>query len=197
MQAPRGLAAVIAACFAAPACAGDPPSLYAAFALDTGRAPVTVSIPFDATHWHVGAPDGPPASFDEVRRALASLQRVEIGARCGGWVYGATAYPCGFAVEVAGARRDGGQPFAAIATGWSAGRDAGAATASSFGGGAQARHRVAVRVPGVAFADGASHDALVFRIRALSNPLAPALNYERASGLAVLYPNAAVVAESD
>ena len=86
--------------------AGPDVVLVHAFKVPIGESWGPVSINLSSGGWRVGGPDGPLASDGQLRVVLRSLVAAEVGARCTGWVSGATAYPCGFSlreIDLAGA----------------------------------------------------------------------------------------------
>ena len=171
------------------------PTLVATFHLAPGLGWTTVRLDVGVVAWRVGSAAGPLASDEQLRAVLAQLQSVEVGARCTGWVEGATSYPCGFDVE---ARRPGAPAFGARRYGLETSaegrtRTAGRATPQMQAAGLiaplpDAEAFVGVRVPAglIGMVSGtASGTAIDLRVRPLSNPLVPS-SFDRASGAVLL-----------
>jgi hypothetical protein len=177
--------------------AGPDVVLVHAFKVPIGESWGPVSINLSSGGWRVGGPDGPLASDGQLRVVLRSLVVAEVGARCTGWVSGATAYPCGFSlreIDLAGAVE---ARYAAIAVDEQsvvAARDnvevdlpadqhASVPRSPRLDG----ERFVGLRMPSAYLGDQsqAFGGTLRFEIRALSNVLVPS-KFDRGSGLVIL-----------
>lgn len=191
---------VLASAMAPPvACAQeDSVVLVHRFKLPAGLAWGRITVNLAPSQWRVGSADGPAASEAQLRAALGALNGISIGARCAGWVEGATSYPCGIAVasvDLAGTVRE---RFASISADWqpspgaSSRRLPGTDTPAFRASGLLAPVLDTPRFVSVAMASPFLGDKSVafgarfeFQIRAVSNPLVPS-QFERDSGTVTL-----------
>lgn len=192
-------AAALLAVSATHAQATDAPeadALYHRFAIPTRLSWGEVRVPLSPEAWRVGHPGGPPASEAQLSAALADAAGIEIGARCTGWVEGATVYPCGFALRDFGFAGSAGERFAGIAVDLeqpdadarrrSLGRRRELEAAGLIAPVLDAPRFVAVRVPPRYLErNGAFGTTITFGFRAVSNPLVPSL-FDREGGATVI-----------
>jgi hypothetical protein len=92
----------LTACFLAvtlQASAQEPLSLYQRFRLPDAEAWGEIAVDLSAGQWRVGAPDGPPATEEQIRSTLGEVGSLVIAGRCASTVDGPTSYPCSLAVR--------------------------------------------------------------------------------------------------
>jgi hypothetical protein len=155
-----------------------------------------VGVKFAPEVWRVGNPSGPVAKAAQLRMVLGTLSGIEIGGRCTGWVEGAAAYPCGFAVRSLGIDSQVGDRYSGVATDWTP--DPTRAQAAIDARPQANMHGlisplpdtqrfVGLQVPPHQLGDPhhAFGSRLAFEIRVVSNPLVPSL-FDRATGQVIL-----------
>jgi hypothetical protein len=180
---------VVFAVQAQPASAAPPDDnvLVHRFTIPPGQTWGTISLPLLPADWRVGHIDGPRANEAHLRGILGRLVGIEIGARCTGWVEGASDYPCGFVVrgfDVAGAVVE----RLSIVSHWAA-PDAQRAQSALQ----NLDHPMLLDVSRLVHFRAPLPDAghspfgreLQFEIRAVSNPLLPS-EFDRGSGMVIL-----------
>ena len=155
-----------------------------------------VDVKFGAEAWRVGSPAGPVANAAQLHVVLGALTGIEIGGRCTGWVEGATAYPCGYAVRSLGVEGQAGDRFSGMVMDWTPDpKRAKAAIRARPQADMQGLisplldnpRFVGLQVPPHQLGDPRQvHGSrLVFEIRAVSDPLVPSV-FDRISGQVAL-----------
>lgn len=166
------------------------------FAIPPKLAWGKVNVKFAPEVWRVGNPAGRAANAAQLRVVLGALTGIRIGGRCTGWVEGATAYPCGYAVRSLGLDGQVGDRHSGVVMDWTPDPKRAQAAIDAR---PQADMQglisplpdtprfVGLHVPPHQLGNPrqAFGRRLVFEVRAVSNPLAPSA-FDLASGQVTL-----------
>lgn len=99
MKSIRSAALCALVAFGPAAVAEEPLTLYHGYTVPAPGRWGDVAVDLVPGAWHVGAPDGPPATESQLRSVLAHLEWLTIGGRCASTVEGPTSYPCNFGLR--------------------------------------------------------------------------------------------------